>query len=334
LIATEKERKSKLGNVKFIGELFKFKLLGEKIIHGCIKIMFNSIYKYKDNDRDTLEMNSELLCKLISTCGKLIDTPEGRTYMDTYCIHIRKLSEDPAMVPRIRFMFQNVLELRENNWTPRREENAPKKISEVHADAALKAAMEEEFSNEAQSTSSNNTPKLTTNTKQAVKTTSSPVIADSKKAKKKKNKNPAVKATGDDDIESQITTILKEFLSSDDFKEAKASLRELKSIDAGWKLVENGVTFTLEKNERDRESVSKLFSELNSENFLNQSNFERGFGSVLEILPDLEVDIPFAGKFVGKFIANALSDKSLDQRFLDSMQNDKVKSSVLEFLKK
>jgi len=136
-LVRHKERKKKIGNVKFIGELFKFKLLSEKIIHGCIKILFSAIYKYKD-DREPLEMNCELLCKMFSTIGKLIDIPEARTYLTTYFAHIGKLASDPNMSSRIRFLFESIIELRRNNWIPRREEQGPKKLSEIHAEAMQK----------------------------------------------------------------------------------------------------------------------------------------------------------------------------------------------------
>lgn len=35
---------------------------------------------------------------------------------------------------RIRFMIQDVMDLRRNNWKPRREDNNPKTIDEIHKD--------------------------------------------------------------------------------------------------------------------------------------------------------------------------------------------------------
>ncbi len=66
--------------MKFIGELFKQKLLSERIIHECIKGLFDDIQKQRD-DREMMEAYTELLCKLMSTIGKLIDTPEAKEYM-------------------------------------------------------------------------------------------------------------------------------------------------------------------------------------------------------------------------------------------------------------
>eukprot|EP01114_Cavostelium_apophysatum_P024383 TRINITY_DN952_c0_g1_i5.p1 TRINITY_DN952_c0_g1~~TRINITY_DN952_c0_g1_i5.p1 ORF type:complete len:569 (+),score=150.18 TRINITY_DN952_c0_g1_i5:161-1867(+) len=179
-LAKEKDRKNKLGNVKFIGELFKMTLLAERIIHGCIKILFNTIYKYKD-DKETVEMNSELLCKLVATTGKRMDNPEAKSYMDTYFSHIQKLSQAPTISSRIRFMFQNLIELRENNWIPRREENAPKKISEVHADALQKAYEEEYNLNQP-------APEIKATTTKAPAEVAKPAVDAKKKNKKKKKK--------------------------------------------------------------------------------------------------------------------------------------------------
>lgn len=43
----------------------------EKIIHGCIKLLFTAIFKNAKEDRETMEMNCELLCKLLNTIGAL-----------------------------------------------------------------------------------------------------------------------------------------------------------------------------------------------------------------------------------------------------------------------
>jgi len=104
-IFMDKIRKRKLGNVKFIGELFKAKLLSEKIVHECIKILFDSVYKTRP-DKETMEHHCELLCKLMTTIGKLIDTPKAKPFMDRYFEQFGKLSADETISSRIRFLFQ------------------------------------------------------------------------------------------------------------------------------------------------------------------------------------------------------------------------------------
>jgi len=39
----------------------------------------------------------------------------------------------------VRFMMQDIMDLGENNWVPRREDNNPKTIDQIHKEAAEKA---------------------------------------------------------------------------------------------------------------------------------------------------------------------------------------------------
>lgn len=65
---TEEEMKLRnrvLNNVVFIGELFKLRMLTDKIMHGgVIKVLLN--------DNPT-QLDLEAVCKLFSTIGKLLE---------------------------------------------------------------------------------------------------------------------------------------------------------------------------------------------------------------------------------------------------------------------
>lgn len=106
--AREKARKRKLGNIKFIGELFRRKLLPEKIIHDCIKSLIDTIReKIKTNEVVLYESSSEVLCKLMTTVGKFIDNEKGKQYVEQYFAALKKFQGNSvAFKPRIRFMFQ------------------------------------------------------------------------------------------------------------------------------------------------------------------------------------------------------------------------------------
>jgi translation initiation factor 4G len=96
-----KWRRRVLGNIKFIGELFKQKLLPEKIMHECI----NSMLKDMQNPR---EEDVESLCKLMKTVGKDLDQPTAkyRDRMDGYFSRMKELSTNPKLQSRIRFMLR------------------------------------------------------------------------------------------------------------------------------------------------------------------------------------------------------------------------------------
>ncbi|KAL4585947.1 hypothetical protein LXL04_010574 [Taraxacum kok-saghyz] len=124
-------RRRMLGNIRLIGELYKNKMLTERIMHECIKKLFGEEF---NNNPD--EENIESLCKLMSTIGEMIDHMKAKEHMDVYFNRMFKLSNNMKLSSRVRFMLKDVIDLRKNRWQQRRKVEGPKKIEEVHRDAA------------------------------------------------------------------------------------------------------------------------------------------------------------------------------------------------------
>lgn len=55
--------------------------------------------------------------------------------VDTYFQQLDKIVNNRKTSARVRFMIQDVVELRRDNWTPRREDNNPKTIEQIHREA-------------------------------------------------------------------------------------------------------------------------------------------------------------------------------------------------------
>uniref|UniRef100_A0A6Q2XE38 Eukaryotic translation initiation factor 4 gamma 1 n=1 Tax=Esox lucius TaxID=8010 RepID=A0A6Q2XE38_ESOLU len=125
--AKDKARRRSLGNIKFIGELFKLKMLTEAIMHDCI------VKLLKNHDEESLEC----LCRLLSTIGKDLDFEKAKPRMDQYFAQMDKIIKEKKTSSRIRFMLQDVLDLRRNMWVPRRGEQGPKTIDQIHKEAEL-----------------------------------------------------------------------------------------------------------------------------------------------------------------------------------------------------
>ncbi|CDQ79228.1 unnamed protein product [Oncorhynchus mykiss] len=100
--AKDKARRRSLGNIKFIGELFKLKMLTEAIMHDCI------VKLLKNHDEESLEC----LCRLLSTIGKDLDFEKAKPRMDQYFAQMDKIIKEKKTSSRIRFMLQDVLDLR------------------------------------------------------------------------------------------------------------------------------------------------------------------------------------------------------------------------------
>eukprot|EP01018_Ginkgo_biloba_P036008 Gb_34750 [translate_table: standard] len=136
----DKERLVKLrtlGNIRLIGELFKQKMIPEKIVHQCIQDLLG-----QDVKAPPMEENVEALCHLFNTVGKqLEENPKSRMVNDSYFARLKALSSSPHLVSRMRFMVLDVLDLRANKWIPRREEVRAKTISEIHTEAEQKLGL-------------------------------------------------------------------------------------------------------------------------------------------------------------------------------------------------
>ncbi|KAL4199611.1 hypothetical protein AMTRI_Chr03g52090 [Amborella trichopoda] len=122
-------RRRMLGNIRLIGELYKKKMLTERIMHECIKKLLGQVHNPDEED-------IEALCKLMSTIGEIIDHPKAKEHMDAYFDRMGMLSNNQKLSSRVRFMLKDSIDLRKNRWQQRRKVEGPKKIEEVHRDAA------------------------------------------------------------------------------------------------------------------------------------------------------------------------------------------------------
>ena len=124
-----KARRRMLGNIRLIGELYKKRMLTERIMHECIQKLLG---EYQNPDEEDIEA----LCKLMSTIGEIIDHERAKDHMDAYFEMMAKLSTNQKLSTRVRFMLKDSIDLRRNKWHQRRKVEGPKKIEEVHRDAA------------------------------------------------------------------------------------------------------------------------------------------------------------------------------------------------------
>ncbi|KAJ8333664.1 hypothetical protein SKAU_G00409830 [Synaphobranchus kaupii] len=109
-------RQRSIGNIRFIGDLFKLEMLKVTVIHNCISKLFYN------KSEDALEC----LCCLLSTVGQKLDSEKH--LLDEYFFNVTHIIKEGRTSPRIQFLLQDVLELRTNNWFCRRGDPVPKTI--------------------------------------------------------------------------------------------------------------------------------------------------------------------------------------------------------------
>lgn len=136
----EEERKIRRrsgGTVRFIGELFKISILTGKIINSCIEALL------KDHSNEDM---LECLCKLLTTVGqKYEQTPipkdeKKRCYsLDSVMLRMQAIatkSDNSKVSSRVRFMLQDVIDLRKKKWQSTRNE-APKTMQQIEKEANI-----------------------------------------------------------------------------------------------------------------------------------------------------------------------------------------------------
>ncbi|XP_028849481.1 eukaryotic translation initiation factor 4 gamma 3 isoform X4 [Denticeps clupeoides] len=131
--AKDKARRRSIGNIRFIGELFKLKMLTEAIMHDCV------VKLLKNHDEESLEC----LCRLLTTIGKDLDFEKAKPRMDQYFNQMDKIVKERKTSSRIRFMLQDVIDLRQHNWVSRRADQGPKTIEQIHKEAKIEEQEEQ-----------------------------------------------------------------------------------------------------------------------------------------------------------------------------------------------
>ncbi|KAF1326190.1 Programmed cell death protein, partial [Globisporangium splendens] len=118
------------------------------------------------------------------------------------------------------------------------------------------------------------------------------------------------------EIKKRIIEIIDEYLISGDADEVKSSLKELNGDEFNYEVVKRAITISMDKNDKERELVSRLLSELYL-NGLTPSQISMGFRRVLLLAEDLQIDIPTAKSMLAIFIARGVVDEIVPPSFLE-----------------
>lgn len=130
-----KIRRRAVGTVHFIGELYKIDMLTSRTMQLCISHLLDPSM--------CSEETLECLCKLLTTIGKRLEKLSAKKIDLSDCFAtLTRLAgkKNPVGISsRIRFMIQDLIELRLNHWTPRKLQQVVKPMSmdEIKQQAAM-----------------------------------------------------------------------------------------------------------------------------------------------------------------------------------------------------
>ncbi|XP_037977834.2 eukaryotic translation initiation factor 4 gamma 1 isoform X4 [Plutella xylostella] len=120
-------RMRSVGNVRFIGELYKLKMLTSKIMVFCMNHLIDKLEEEK----------LECLCKLLTTIGEQVEG-EVREQLDAVFKKMQDIVERKSnkISSRVRFMLQDVIELRRRRWLIKSVvDSQPKMMDQIQKEA-------------------------------------------------------------------------------------------------------------------------------------------------------------------------------------------------------
>uniref|UniRef100_A0AAZ3NMR4 Eukaryotic translation initiation factor 4 gamma 1-like n=1 Tax=Oncorhynchus tshawytscha TaxID=74940 RepID=A0AAZ3NMR4_ONCTS len=305
--AKDKARRRSLGNIKFIGELFKLKMLTEAIMHDCI------VKLLKNHDEESLEC----LCRLLSTIGKDLDFEKAKPRMDQYFAQMDKIIKEKKTSSRIRFMLQDVIDLRRSGWVPRRGEQGPKTIDQIHKDAEREEQMQlvkvqqQLMGSQPQDEGWNTVPISTKN--RPIDTSRLSKITKVSGVKRETGPTlppaaPAKPAMTEEELDKKSSAIIEEYLHLNDMKEALQCVGELNSAPLLFVFVRNGLEDTLERSAIARERMGLLLHQLLKAGTLPTTQYYKGLQEILEVAEDMAIDIPHIWQYLAELITPMLHD--------------------------
>jgi len=121
-----RQKKSIVGTIIFIGELFKVDLLPTKIILICIKKLTEG-----SGSRGATDDELVMLCTLLHTVGKKLDETADPTALRKRYAKLEMFTRDMGLAQRTRMLIQNMLQSRKHNWSTVNWEDKPQTLQEI-----------------------------------------------------------------------------------------------------------------------------------------------------------------------------------------------------------
>lgn len=121
------EKKKMKGNMIFVGELGKKKMIAGKVLSNCISYLL----------ANKGEPQLEALCVLLTAAGHYISSGKLRLAFEKQMGLVSSLMNDPTLSTRIRCLLQDVVEDYNEGWKKaKRDTDGPKRLDQLHKEVA------------------------------------------------------------------------------------------------------------------------------------------------------------------------------------------------------
>jgi len=350
-----------LGNIEFICELYKRKLLVPSVPLHCAGELLK-----QENDFISSEDSLESLCKMLKFLGGLLygKSPQA---LNAIMAELNARVDDKEISSRIRFMIQDTFDLHRNNWRVPH----PKNKMAMRSSAPGKGRNSDSRSlSTSYGAISNSSPGMKRGDKWKERKGSlsniSPAGKSSKPAKpawgrksvgsldttirKEPEKKPEPEpepepeATPEPQIEEKkgfvvsekvsnsIKNMLDEYYMIKDVDEAKECIAEM-NPDSGADLFTEIVRRILASVRKDNlvTPATKLLIFLNKQSVLKKDHLEGAFKLCFDTIEDDTEELPILPKLYGKIFGELVKEATMELGFLKEIHSQESKMIVLRF---
>lgn len=332
-------RKSSVGLMSYIGELYKLKLIKGHIMISCLQRLLDV------TDEERLECLSNLMTTVGKSLGDVEDDPEMQKIWASVSSMAGKsdMTDGPkAPTTRIKFLLQDLLELKGNDWVARREGEKAKTIAQIHKEVAAEERAARRSSggrkpmNRSKSVTLPSKPPAPPVPKKMVRHQSvdddgfTEVTTKPKKAAPRRSSSESLKGLTNKmsslrvaekqvkdkiylapkEVADKTKSILKEYFVGGDTSDASLSLQELVSkgsnfdVERGTALIKAGVFLVLEMKDVEVTKFLTVVEVCMEEKRIPEICFAKGLMEPLEFLRDIQIDAPLAQHLLARIMAD------------------------------
>lgn len=289
-----------LGNIRFIGELFKVDLIKQSVVQGCIFYLLGLKLIPGEAGQEVQaeavrfpeEEDLEALCKMLATAGKKFDQPKTKTIMKIIILRMVELSDDQKLPSRARFLLKDVLETRDHMWEPRRKEMQQKTLEEVRREAQK---LQQQGKNAQHDDLQHRRRKTQISSAQLAKQSSNLIVA--RKEEPQQDDEPDTKELSPAQMTSRIKSIIQEYISILDLDEATTCVQELAVDPYHLEFAEQTINTALEGKTNEREHAVELLVGLYERGALDANSIQTALVNVMEFLEDMRIDLPLVHQY-------------------------------------
>jgi len=334
-------RKGYLGHMKFLGELYKRDVVKLQVMMHCL----DELLRESENE-DALECFAELM----TTMGAKLEGHAKKNNKPSFdWKQIVTLRSSSKISNRIKFLLQDLLDLKDNDWVSRRKKETAVNLNELHKEIA------NEEKGSTHGSKQNNrrqnqrrsggvpvtdddgfvqinrasirkvtskveilAPEKDSGAPPMPKKTASQPANTKQSAPNSPTKTKKAPVLSPGECGDKAKNMLKEYFIGGDADDALLTLDEIVQvgtagdIDRGAKVVESSVFLIMEMKKEEATKCAIILCRAFKEGKIPAVSFSDGLIDPLEFLNDVEIDAPLAGNHVAHIVSEAIKVNALE----------------------